>query len=173
MEKKLSAEALDRIKVEIAKYPKGRQQSAVMATLAIAQDERGWLSPDTLREVAEILAMPPMVVYEVASFYAMYRLKPLGRFVLTVCTNLPCALEGANVVGEHLKKTLKIDYGQTTEDGMFTLMNGECMGACGDGPVALLNNKRMCCKLSPDACDKLLAELRASADAQASKGATP
>ncbi len=94
--------------------------------------------------VALHLGMPPVAVYEVATFYTMYNLKPTGRFKLTICTNLPCALQGANVAAEHLKRTLGIGFNETTADGRFTLKEGECMGACGDAPVVLVNNKRMC-----------------------------
>jgi NADH-quinone oxidoreductase subunit E len=163
MKPTLSDTTLAAIQREIAKYPDGHRQSAVMAALTLAQEERGWLSADTIREIASILEMPPMAVYEVASFYAMYRMEPAGRFVLTVCTNLPCALEGANEVGEYLKEKLGIGYGETTPDGLFTLQAGECMGACGDGPVALVNHRRLRCHLSHDEVDKMLAELREQA----------
>src|SRR5258706_14853097 len=106
----LSPGALKKIDREVAKYPAGRQQSAVMAALAIAQDEQGWLATETMDFVAEYLAMPPIAVYEVASFYAMYNLKPLGRHKLTVCTNLPCALSGATHAADHLKSRLGIGF---------------------------------------------------------------
>ena len=106
-----------------------------MSALAIAQDEHGWLPPEAMDGVAQQLGMPPVAVYEVASFYAMYNLKPTGRFKLTICTNLPCALQGAEAAAEHLKERLGIGFGETTGDGLFTLKEGECMGACGDAPV--------------------------------------
>jgi NADH-quinone oxidoreductase subunit E len=159
----LSAAALARIDHAIAKYPADQRQSAVMAALAIAQDEHGWLSTGVMDAVAEKLAMPPVAVYEVATFYSMYNLAPVGRYKLAVCTNLPCALSGGAAAGEYLKKTLGIDYGETTADGCFTLQEGECMGACGDAPVLLANNKRMCCRMSNDKLDALIAELRAEA----------
>lgn len=165
---KLSAESYQKIDAAIAKYPPERKQSAVMAALAIAQDERGWLSPETLQEIADYLNMSAIAVYEVATFYAMYHLKPVGRYVLTVCTNLPCALQGANKTAEHLKKVLKIDWGETTEDGMFTLLPSECLGACGDGPVLLRNNKKMCSNMTPDAVDALIADLRQGGKREAS-----
>ena len=156
----LSADARARIDREIAKYPPDQKQSAVMSALAIAQREQGWLSDATMDEVAGILGMPPVAVYEVATFYAMYDLKPTGRFKLTVCTNLPCALSGGTATAEHLKARLGIDFNETTRDGRFTLKEGECMGACGDAPVLLVDNKRMCSWMSEDKLDQLLEELK-------------
>jgi NADH-quinone oxidoreductase subunit E len=156
----LSPAALAKIDREIAKYPADQKQSAVMAALAIAQDEKGWLSTTTMDFVAQYLEMPPVAVYEVATFYTMYNLKPVGRHKLTICTNLPCALQGANDAAEHLKKKLGIGFNETTADGRITLKEGECMGACGDAPVLLDNNKRMLCGMTPDKLDKLLEELK-------------
>lgn len=156
----LSPEALAKIDREIAKYPAGEQQSAVMAALAIAQDEKGWLSVEVMDFVAQYLGMPPIAVYEVASFYTMYDLKPVGRCKLTICTNLPCALQGANVAAAHLKKRLGIEFGETTPDGQFTLKEGECMGACGDAPVILMNNKKMLSWMTPEKIDALIEEQR-------------
>jgi NADH-quinone oxidoreductase subunit E len=152
----LSLEALARIDKAVAKYPPDRKQSAVMAALTIAQDEKGWLSTETLDFVAHYLGMPPIAVYEVASFYTMYDLKPTGKYKLTICTNLPCALQGANVAAEHLKKTLGVAFNATTADGRFTLKEGECLGACGDAPVVLMNNKRMLCAMTPEKLDDFL-----------------
>jgi NADH-quinone oxidoreductase subunit E len=152
-----------RIDREVAKYPADQKQSAVMAALAIAQDQHGWLSTEVMDAVARYLGMPPVAVYEVASFYAMYNLAPTGRFKLTICTNLPCALQGATAAAEHLKSRLGVDFGGTTPDGAFTLKEGECMGACGDAPVVLVNNKRMCVKMVPEALDGVVEELRAAA----------
>jgi NADH-quinone oxidoreductase subunit E len=134
-----------------------------MSALAIAQDERGWISAETIDEVARYLGMPPIAVYEVASFYAMYNLKPTGRFKLTICTNLPCALQGATEAAEHLKRRLGVDWNETTADGAFTLKEGECMGACGDAPVVLVNNKRMCVKMLPPSLDAMVDDLAAAA----------
>jgi NADH-quinone oxidoreductase subunit E len=156
----LSAQALARIDREVAKYPAEEKQSAVMAALAIAQDERGWLSTETMDCVAHYLGMPPIAVYEVASFYTMYDIKPVGRCKLTLCTNLPCALQGANVAAEHLKKKLGIGFGETTADGAFTLKEGECLGACGDAPVMLMNNKTMLSWMTPEKIDALIDERR-------------
>jgi NADH-quinone oxidoreductase subunit E len=160
----LSADARARIDREIAKYPPDQKQSAVMSALAIAQREQGWLSDATMDEVAGILGMPPVAVYEVATFYAMYDLKPTGRFKLTVCTNLPCALSGGVDAAERLKAKLGIGFGETTADGCFTLKEGECMGACGDAPVLLVNNHRMCSWMGGAKLDALVDELSAAAD---------
>jgi NADH-quinone oxidoreductase subunit E len=156
----LSADSMRRIEREIAKYPTERRQSAVIAALAIAQDQYGWLSQDLIDEVAAVLGMPSIGVYEVASFYAMYNLAPPARFKLTICTNLPCALSGANQAAEHLKKRLGIGFGDTTADGCFGLKEGECLGACGDAPVLLVNNKRMESFMSNERLDALLDELK-------------
>ena len=156
----LSTESLEKIDREIIKYPPDRKQSAVMAALAIAQDEKGWLATETMDFVAAYLGMPPIAVYEVASFYTMYDLKPPGKYKIALCTNLPCALQGANVAAAHLKKTLGIGFNETTADGRFTLREGECFGACGDAPVLLVNNKRMCCAMTPEKLDQLLKELK-------------
>jgi len=155
----LSPESLARIDKALAKYSPDQKSSAVMAALTIAQDEKGWLSTETMDFVARYLDMPPIAVYEVASFYTMYDLKPPGKYKLTLCTNLPCALQGATVAAEHLKKTLGIGFNETTTDGMYTLREGECFGACGDAPVLLLNNKRMLCAMSPEKLDALLKDL--------------
>ncbi|OGA33108.1 MAG: NADH-quinone oxidoreductase subunit E [Betaproteobacteria bacterium RIFCSPLOWO2_12_FULL_64_23] len=156
----LSAESLKKIDREIAKFPAEQKQSAVIAALAIAQDEKGWLATETMDYVAHYLGMPPIAVYEVASFYNMYNLEPGGRHKLTVCTNLPCALSGGADAAEHLKHCLGVGFNETTADGRITLKQGECMGACGDAPVLLVNNKRMCGNMSQDKLDQLLAELK-------------
>jgi NADH-quinone oxidoreductase subunit E len=160
MEIMLSQDALKKIDREVAKYPAGQKQSAVMAALAIAQDEKGWLAKETIEFVANYLEMAPMAAYEVASFYNMYDLAPVGKFKLTVCTNLPCALSGGVHAADYLKQKLGIDFNETTADGRITLKEGECMGACGDAPVMLVNNKRMCSFMLPEAIDKLLAECK-------------
>jgi NADH-quinone oxidoreductase subunit E len=156
----LSPDALRRIDYEIGKYPPDQRQSAVMSALAIAQDEFGWLSVETMDEVARILGMPPVAVYEVATFYAMYNTQPTGRFKLTICTNLPCALQGATAAAEHLKSRLGVAFNGTTPDHRFTLKEGECFGACGDAPVVLVNNKRMACAMTADKLDKLIEEMK-------------
>ncbi len=155
----LTTESLQKIDREIAKYPVDQKQSAVMGALAIAQEELGWLPREAVEFIAQYLGMEPIAVYEVASFYNMYDLKPVGKHKLTVCTNLPCMLSGGVDAGEYLKQKLGIDFDETTPDGKFTLKEGECMGACGDAPVMLVNNRRMCSCMQPEEIDKLLAEL--------------
>jgi NADH-quinone oxidoreductase subunit E len=158
----LSNDAYRAIDRELAKFPAERKPSAVIAALAIAQRELGWVSKEVIEEVARYLDMPEIAVYEVASFYGMYNLEQLGRFKISICTNLPCALSGANRAAAHLKRKLGIDFGETTADGEFTLKEGECFGACGDAPVLLINNERMASFMSGDKIDALLAELRGS-----------
>ncbi|WEF33643.1 NADH-quinone oxidoreductase subunit NuoE [Pseudoduganella chitinolytica] len=156
----LSEQCYKKIDRELAKYPADQRQSAVMASLAHAQVELGWLSPETMKEIADYIGMPAIAVQEVATFYNMYNLKPVGKHKITVCTNLPCALSGGVKAGEHLKHKLGIDYRGTTDDGEFTLMEGECMGACGDAPVMLVNNHRMCSFMSTEKIDALVEELK-------------
>lgn len=156
----LSAESLKKIDHEIAKYPEDQKQSAVMSALAIAQDEKGWLANETMNFVAEYLNMPPIAVYEVATFYNMYNLEPVGQYKITVCTNLPCALSGGNDAANYLKHRLGIDFNQTTADGKFTLKEGECMGACGDAPVMLVNNRRMFSFMSNEKIDEMLGDMK-------------
>ena len=155
----LSRESLQKIDREISKYPSDQKQSAVMAALRIAQEEKGWLSPETLGEVADYLEMEPIAVYEVASFYNMYDLEPVGKYKLTLCTNLPCALSGANDVAAYLKEKLGIGFNETTADGKYTLKEGECFGSCGHAPVFLLNNRKLCGSLSFAEVDRILGEL--------------
>jgi NADH-quinone oxidoreductase subunit E len=155
----LSQHAIALIDAAVAKYPAERKQSAVMAALTIAQDEHGFLSSETMDFVAEHLGIPPVAVYEVASFYAMYDLEPVGKHKLCICTNLPCALSGATEAAGHLQKKLGIGWNETTRDGRFTLKQGECFGACGEAPVVLHNNKKMLIEMNPEKLDRLLAEL--------------
>jgi len=155
----LSTDSLKKIDREIAKYPADKKQSAVMSALAVAQDEKGWLSSETMDYVAEYLGMAPVAVYEVATFYSMYNLKPIGKFKLTLCTCLPCGLQGALAAGDHLRSKLGIDFNQTTADGHFTLKEGECMGACAMAPVVLVNNKKMHDYMTNEKLDSLIAEL--------------
>lgn len=156
----LTEQAYKKIDRELAKFPADQRQSAVMAALAIAQDEKGWLAPEVMQDIANYIGMPAIAVQEVATFYNMYNLKPLGKQKITICTNLPCALSGGEKAAHHLKEKLGIDYRETTADGHFTLMEGECMGACGDAPVLLVNNKRMCSHMSNEKIDALLEELK-------------
>ncbi|HEX6828289.1 MAG TPA: NADH-quinone oxidoreductase subunit NuoE [Burkholderiales bacterium] len=155
----LSPEALARIDRELAKYPPEQRQSAVMAALRIAQEEKGWLARETIDFVAQYLGIPSMAAYEVATFYSMYNLEPTGRHKICVCTNLPCALSGAREAAEHLKRRLGVGFGETTADGRFTLKEYECMGACGDAPVLMVNNRRLYSLMSAEKIDRLLSEL--------------
>lgn len=157
----LSDACKQKIDREIAKYPTDQRQSAVMAALAIVQDERAWLSNASMDEVAGYLGMAPIAVYEVASFYNMYNLKPMGQHKITVCTNLPCALSGGVAAAEYLQLKLGVGWKEMTKDGKFTLVEGECMGACGDAPVLTVNNKRMCSFMSHEKLDVLVTELSA------------
>jgi NADH-quinone oxidoreductase subunit E len=155
----LSEAARTKIDREVAKYPPEHKQSAVMAALAIVQDEQGWLSPENMSAVAGYLGMAPVAVEEVATFYNMYELAPGGKYRLCICTNLPCALSGAGEAAAHLKRRLGIGWNETTADGKFTLKEGECFGACGDAPVVIVNNKRMLVGMTAERIDETLAEL--------------
>ena len=155
----LSTESLQLIEVELAKYPADQRRSAVMAALRIAQVEKSYLKAETIEFVANYIGIAPVAAYEVATFYNMYDLSPVGRYKFTVCTNLPCALRGGVDAAEYLKKKFGIGFGETTPDGKFTLMEGEYMGACGDAPVMLLNNHKMCSFMTEEAIEQKLAEL--------------
>lgn len=156
----LSDVAKQKIDREIAKFPADQKQSAVMAALAIVQDENGWLPTGLMDAVAHYLGMPSIAVYEVATFYNMYNLKPMGTHKITVCTNLPCALSGGVDAAEYLKHKLGVNWKEVTADGKFSVVEGECMGACADAPVLLINNKRMCSFMSNTKLDQLIAELK-------------
>lgn len=157
----LSQISKTKIDRELAKYPADQRQSAVMSALAIAQDEHGWLSNDVMEAVADYIGIAPVAVFEVATFYNMYNVKPVGKHKITVCTNLPCALSGGVDAADHLKHRLRCGFNETTADGQFTLKEGECMGACGDAPVLLVNNKRMCSFMTNAKLDALVEELSA------------
>lgn len=156
----LSDVAKQKIDREIAKFPADQKQSAVMAALAIVQDENGWLPTELMDAVAHYLGMPSIAVYEVATFYNMYNLKPMGTHKITVCTNLPCALSGGADAAEYLKHKLGVNWKEVTADGKFSVVEGECMGACADAPVLLVNNKRLCSFMSNTKLDQLIAELK-------------
>ena len=156
----LTTDSLRKIDRETAKYPPDQKRSAVMAALIIAQDEKGWLSTETMDEVAKVLDMPPVAVYEVATFYSMYNLQPTGRHKITLCTCLPCGLQGALAAADHLREKLGIDFNETTPDGRFTLKEGECMGACAMAPVLLVNNKKMHDYMTSEKLDRLLDDLK-------------
>lgn len=145
---------------EVAKFPADQKQSAVMACLSIVQQELGWVSPDSEQVVAEYLGMPLMAVHEVTTFYNMYNQKPVGKFKLNVCTNLPCQLRGGQQALEHLEQKLGVQVGQTTADGLFTLQPSECQGACADAPVLLVNDRHMCSFMSHDKLDQLVDSLK-------------
>lgn len=156
----LSEQAYQRIDREVAKFPDDQKRSAIMAALTIAQEEKGWLSTDVIRDVADYLQQPAIAVQEVATFYDMYNTRPVGRFKITVCTNLPCALrEGVKTI-EYLKEKLGVSANETTADGLFTVTEGECMGSCGDSPLLLVNDKHMCVHMSPERIDAMIDELK-------------
>jgi NADH-quinone oxidoreductase subunit E len=156
----LTSDSIKKIDREIAKYPPEQKQSAVMSALIIAQDEKGWLSSEVMDYVASYLGMPPVAVYEVATFYSMYNLHEVGRFKLTLCTCLPCGLQGALDAADHLREKLGIDFNETTPDGRFTLKEGECMGACAMAPVLLVNNKKMHDYMTHEKLNQLLDSLK-------------
>ncbi|CAB3631043.1 NADH-quinone oxidoreductase subunit NuoE [Achromobacter mucicolens] len=156
----LSEQAYQKIDRELAKFPADQRQSAIMASLAIAQEEKGWLATEVIEDVANYIGVPPIAVQEVATFYNMFDVKPVGKNKIAVCTNLPCALRDGDRAGEYLKRKLGVDYRQTTEDGQFTLVEGECMGACGDSPVLIVNNKHMCVRMTDEKLDALVAALK-------------
>jgi NADH-quinone oxidoreductase subunit E len=150
---------------EVAKFPADQKQSAVMACLAILQQELGWVSSESEKEVADYLGMAPMAVHEVTTFYNMYNQQKLGKFKLNVCTNLPCQLRGGQQALVHLQKRLGIAVGETTADGLFTLQPSECQGACADAPVLLVNDRTMCSFMSPEKLDELVDTLQKSGGA--------
>lgn len=156
----LSELAYKKIDKELTKFPADQKQSAIMAALAIAQDEKGWVSIEVIRDVADYLQLPAISVQEVASFYDMFSTRPVGRYKITVCTNLPCALRDGVKSAEYLKEKLGIGFNETTPDGLFTLAEGECMGSCGDAPVMLLNNRHMCVRMEEERIDSMLTALK-------------
>lgn len=156
----ISEAAKQRFAREVVKYPADQKQSAVMACLAIVQQEAGFVSVGSEREVADYLGMPPIAVHEVTTFYNMYNQHPVGKYKLNVCTNLPCQLrDGADAL-QHLEHKLGIRMGETTADGVFTLQQSECLGACGDSPVLLVNDRTMCSFMSHEKLDQLIDGLR-------------
>ena len=151
---------LARFAKEVAKYPADQKQSAVMACLAIVQQEQGWVSPEAEEAVADYLGMPPIAVHEVTTFYNMYNQQPVGRFKLNVCTNLPCALRGGDHALDHVCRRLGVEPYGTTEDGTFTVQPSECLGACADAPVMLVNDRQMLSFMSNDRLDELVETLK-------------
>jgi NADH-quinone oxidoreductase subunit E len=158
----LSEHIQTQIERELKKYPADQRQSAVMAALRFVQDEKGWIASDDMADIAAYIGMPQMAVYEVATFYHMYNLKPMGEFTLTVCTNISCMLVGSNETVQHLKNRLGIGLGEITADGKFGLREGECMGACVDAPMFTINNRKLCGRLTGEKIDQILDELEAS-----------
>lgn len=147
---------------EVAKYPADQRQSAVMACLSIVQQEMGYVSSESEQVVADYLGMAPMAVHEVTSFYNMYNQRPVGKFKLNVCTNLPCQLRDGQKALHHLESKLGVSMGETTADGLFTLQQSECLGACADAPVMLVNDRSMCSFMSNDKLDQLIDGIRAA-----------
>ena len=154
---------LARFAFEVAKYPTDQRQSAVMACLAIVQQEQGFVSADSELQVAAYLGMPPIAVHEVTTFYNMYNQRPLGQFKLNVCTNLPCQLRDGETALAHLCVKLGVEEGGTTADGLFTLQKSECLGACADSPVLLVNDRQMCSYMSNERLDRLIDSLKSQA----------
>ena len=150
------ASTLERFAREVAKYPADQKQSAVMACLSIVQQEQGYVSAETEKGVADYLGMPPIAVHEVTTFYNMYNQRPVGRFKINVCTNLPCQLRDGQQALEHLCRKLGIEQGGTTADGLITLQQSECLGACADAPVLLVNDRTMCSFMSHERLDALV-----------------
>ena len=158
----ITQEMRARMERECAKYPAEQRQSAVMACLAIVQEREGWVSQEAEREVADFLGLPEIAVHEVTTFYNMYNQRPVGKYKLNVCTNLPCELRDGAKALHYLEKKLGIKMGETTPDGLFTLQQAECLGACADSPVMLVNDRTMCSFMSQDKLDQLIDGLRAS-----------
>jgi NADH-quinone oxidoreductase subunit E len=151
---------LARFAKEVAKYPADQKQSAVMACLAIVQQEQGFVSAESEKAVAAYLGMPPIAVHEVTTFYNMYNQQPVGKFKLNVCTNLPCQLRDGQKALDHVCGKLGVEKGGTTADGLFTVQESECLGACADAPVLLVNDRQMCSYMSTERLDALLDTLR-------------
>jgi NADH-quinone oxidoreductase subunit E len=155
----LSADIRAEIDRWVAKYPPDRKSSAVMAALRIVQEKHGWLTDELIEAVADYLEMPAIAAQEVATFYSMYDLKPVGRHKLCVCTNISCLLNGAERVVEHLERKLGIKAGETTPDGKFTLKEVECLGACVNAPMMQVGREYHE-RLTPEKLDELLKELK-------------
>ncbi len=158
----ISEQAKQRFDREVAKYPADQKQSAVMACLAIVQEEAGFVSAESEQAIAAYLGMAPIAVHEVTTFYNMYNQKPTGKYKINVCTNLPCQLRDGAVALAHLEKKLGVAMGGTTDDGMFTLQQSECLGACADSPVLLVNDLHMCSFMSNDKLDQLIDGLKSA-----------
>ena len=159
-----SSATLERFAFEVAKYPADQKPSAVIACLSIVQQEQGYVSAETEKGVADYLGMPPIAVHEVTTFYNMYNQRPVGRFKINVCTNLPCQLRDGQRALEHLCRKLGIEQGGTTADGLITLQQSECLGACADAPVLLVNDRTMCSFMSHERLDALVDVLYSQPD---------
>lgn len=151
---------------EVAKYPADQKQSAVMACLSIVQQEQGYVSLEAEKAVADYLGMPPIAVHEVTTFYNMYNQQRVGQYKLNVCTNLPCQLRDGQKALNYLRSKLGVEMGGTTADGLFTVQQSECLGACADAPVMLVNDRTMCSFMSNDKLDQLVDGLRSAAGAE-------
>jgi NADH-quinone oxidoreductase subunit E len=156
----LSEAMRSRFAAEVAKYPAEQKQSAVMACLAIVQHEQGWVSAEAEEAVAAYLGMTPIAVREVTTFYNMYNQQPVGRYKLNVCTNLPCRLRDGQSALDHVCKRLGVEQGGTTADGLFTVQQSECLGACADAPVLLVNDRQMLSFMGPERLDDLIDTLK-------------
>ena len=158
--KMLSKQAIEKIDYELTKYPADKRQAAVMSALRIVQTERGWLSKESISEVAQYLRIPDIAALEVASFYNMYDLEPVGRHKITICTNISCMLRDSDVIVDHLQTKLNVGFNEVTADGKFCLKEGECMGACGGAPLMIVNNHTMHEFLTVDKVDAILDGLK-------------
>ena len=157
-----SESRLNQINEIVKRYPEGRHKSALLPVLHLAQEDHGWLSIDTMNEVAGVLNLEPIEVYEVASFYTMFHLKPVGKYVLEVCRTGPCCTVGAEELVQYIEDKLHIQVGETTADGLFTLKTVECLAACGTGPVIQIGPEyKYRENLTPQKIDELIDELRA------------
>ena len=165
-----TASTLARFDKEVAKFPADQKQSAVMAYLAIVQHELGHVSPEAEDGIAAYLGMPTIAVHEVTTFYNMYNQQPLGRFKLNVCTNLPCQLRDGETALTHLCNRLGVQPYGSTADGLFTVQPSECLGACADAPVMLVNDRQMLSFMDSQRLDDLLDTLKAHAARAAGDG---
>ena len=159
----LSAEAIQKIEFELSKYPADKRQAAVMGALRIVQTERSWLSPECISDVAKYLRIPEIAALEVATFYNMYDLEPVGKYKITICTNISCMLRDSDAIVNHLQTKLGVGFNEVTTDGKFCLKEGECFGACGGAPLMIVNNHTMHEFLTPEKVDEILQDLNQKA----------
>jgi len=156
----LSEESYEKIRQATEKFPPERKRAAAVAAMTIAQDEQGWLSPELLEELAAFMEMSAAAMQELAGFYSMFNLSPIGKYKLTVCCNITCEQADGDLLNQYLKDKLGLEYGETTPDGLFTLVEGECMGVCAEAPVLLVNDKDMHTRMTNEKVDKLLEDLK-------------